>query len=110
MDFQAIKQISEVGFSIFFGVAVIVFVFKYVPRLVQGFMELSKAIDRNTEITAKQYRDILPIKDELIELKKRLEEHDKHAERLNQDNKEIKQNQEEILQILKEIENIVMKR
>ncbi len=96
-------RLLDFGFTVFFAVIVVIFGFKYFPKLILVWRDFTVAIQKNTEITQNYYEKSLSFLDELKELKRRLIEHDNNAQ-------EVRENQEEILTILKDMESALKKK
>lgn len=102
-----VKTVLDLGFTTAFAVGVLVFVLKFMPQLIKEWARFTTAIQKNTEVSEKQYGETIDLKTQLLDLKKQLEKHDSEKNEMREDiSKSIDQN-EEILKILGEMMEIV---
>lgn len=102
-----VKTVLDLGFTTAFAVGVLVFVLKFMPQLIKEWARFTAAIQKNTEVTDKQYGETIDLKTQLLELKRQLEEHDSEKREMRQDQGKIIEQNEEIMRILSEMMEIV---
>lgn len=106
-ELSYLQKVSDIGFTLFFGISVLVFVFKFLPKLIKSWSDFTNAIEKNTQITDTHYKETVDLTSQLKELKQKLIEHDMNTLEIKDGHEQLRQTQEEILRILQEMQDIV---
>lgn len=106
---EAIRQYVDLGLSSVVSFGIIYFIITYMPQLIREWHKFTRAIDKNTEMTDRHFKETKNLKEELLEIKVRLEKHEEETRKISASKRSVVDTQAEILEILEEMHQMVKK-